>query len=351
MTRLLQALAGAETGGAELHFVRLCLALHKAGLEQHVVMRPHRRREDELRAGGIAPILAPFGGWLDFRTGFILKREIRRFKPDIVLTYMNRASKKMPKGRHVHIGRLGGYYNLKYYKRCDHLVCITPDIVDYCVKSGWPPERVHCIPNFVEDNTAPPADRRHYGTPAAAPLVFALGRLHENKAFDTLLRAIAALPGTYLWLAGDGPELANLKALARELGIADRVHLLGWIDDPAPLFAAADVFVVPSRHEPLGSVVLEGWMHRKPMIAAASQGPKFLIRDGEDGLLVPVDDPAALAAAIGRVLDDPALARSLARKGRASFESGYTEAVAVSRYLALFDKVLSEKRAKAKDGG
>jgi glycosyltransferase involved in cell wall biosynthesis len=92
-------------------------------------------------------------------------------------------------------------------------------------------------------------------------------------------------------------------------------------------------------------------MHRKPMIAAASQGPKFLIRDGEDGLLVPVDDPAALAAAIGRVLDDPALARSLARKGRASFESGYTEAVAVSRYLALFDKVLSEKRAKAKDGG
>src|SRR5690606_13034297 len=298
-----------------------------------------------------APILAPFGGWLDCRTGFILKREIRRFKPDIVLTYMNRASKKMPKGRHVHIGRLGGYYNLKYYKRCDHLVCITPDIVDYCVKSGWPPERVHCIPNFVEDNTAPPADRRHYGTPAAAPLVFALGRLHENKAFDTLLRAIAALPGTYLWLAGDGPELANLKALARELGIADRVHLLGWIDDPAPLFAAADVFVVPSRHEPLGSVVLEGWMHRKPMIAAASQGPKFLIRDGEDGLLVPVDDPAALAAAIGRVLDDPALARSLARKGRASFESGYTEAVAVSRYLALFDKVLSEKRAKAKDGG
>ena len=351
MTRVLQALAGAETGGAELHFVRLCLALHKAGVEEHVVMRPHRRREDELKAGGVVPILAPFGGWFDFRTRFILKRELRRFKPEIVLTYMNRASKKMPKGGHVHIGRLGGYYNLKYYKRCDHLVCITPDIVDYCVKSGWPTERVHCIPNFVEDNTAPAADRRSYGTPTAVPLVFALGRLHENKAFDTLLRAIAALPGTYLWLAGDGPELDKLKTLARELGIADRVHLLGWIDDPAPLFAAADVFVVPSRHEPLGSVLLEGWMHRKPMIAAASQGPKFLIKDGEDGLLVPIDEPAAMAAAIGRVLDDPALARSLARKGRATFEANYTEAVAVSRYLALFDKVLADKQAKAKDGG
>jgi glycosyltransferase involved in cell wall biosynthesis len=126
---------------------------------------------------------------------------------------------------------------------------------------------------------------------------------------------------------------------------------LGWIDDPAPLFAAADVFVVPSRHEPLGSVLLEGWMHRKPMIAAASQGPKFLIKDGEDALLVPIDEPAAMAAAIGRVLDDPALARALARKGRATFEANYTEAVAVSRYLALFDKVLADKEAKAKDGG
>jgi glycosyltransferase involved in cell wall biosynthesis len=183
------------------------------------------------------------------------------------------------------------------------------------------------------------------------PVVFALGRLHENKAFDTLLRAIAALPGTYLWLAGDGPERDSLKALARELGIADRVHMLGWVDDPAPLFAAADVFVVPSRHEPLGSVLLEGWMHRVPMIAAASQGPKFLVKDGEDGLLVPVDDAPAMAAAIGRVLDDPALARSLRRKGRETFEANYTEAVAVSRYLALFAKVLGETDEKAGDGG
>ena len=346
--RVLQALAGAETGGAELHFVRLCLALHKAGVEQHVVIRPHRRREDELKAGGIVPILARFGGWFDFRTRRILRRELRKFRPEIVLTYMNRASTKMPRGRHVHIGRLGGYYNLKYYKRCDHLVCITPDIVEYCVKGGWPAERVHCIPNFVEDNRAPAADRRTYGTPTAAPLVFALGRLHQNKAFDVLLRAVAALPGTYLWLAGDGPEHDSLKALARELGIADRVRLLGWVDDPAPLFAACDVFVVPSRHEPLGSVVLEGWMHGRPMVAAASQGPKFLVKDGEDALLVPIDEPLLMAAAISRVLDDPALARSLVRKGRATYEAGYTEAVAVSRYLALFDKVLADKNSEGK---
>jgi glycosyltransferase involved in cell wall biosynthesis len=84
-------------------------------------------------------------------------------------------------------------------------------------------------------------------------------------------------------------------------------------------------------------------MHRKPMVAAASQGPKFLVKDGEDGLLVPVDDAPAMAAAIGRVLDDPALARALARKGRATYEAHYTEAVAVSRYLALFDQVLGKQ--------
>jgi glycosyltransferase involved in cell wall biosynthesis len=126
------------------------------------------------------------------------------------------------------------------------------------------------------------------------------------------------------------------------LGIEGRVRFLGWQQDSAPFFAAADLYVVPSRHEPLGSVVLEGWMHRRPMVATASQGPGWLVTDQENGLLVPVDDAGAMAAALQRLIDDPQLAERLTQNGRATFEEGFTEAVAVRRYLELFDRLLGK---------
>src|SRR3546814_8546367 len=78
----------------------------------------------------------------------------------------------------------------------------------------------------------PPADRATYGTPAKAPLIFALGRLHENKAFDILLQALAAVPGAWLWLTGDGPLRRKLERQAVEFGVADRVRFLGWQEGP-----------------------------------------------------------------------------------------------------------------------
>jgi glycosyltransferase involved in cell wall biosynthesis len=227
-------------------------------------------------------------------------------------------------------------------------VCITPDIRAHCVRHGFPGARVHVIPNFVDDASGtPPADRAALNTPADAPLVFALGRLHENKAFDVLLRALADVPGAWLWLAGDGPLRGPLERQAAELGIAGRVRFLGWQDEAAPYFAAADVYVVPSRHEPLGSVVLEGWMHRLPMVAAASQGPAWLIKDGENGLLVPADDAQAMAVALKRLIEDPQSAERLAQSGRAAFEAGFTEEVAVRRYLDLFERLLAERPTAA----
>ena len=164
------------------------------------------------------------------------------------------------------------------------------------------------------------------------------------KAVDTLLRATAAVPNAHLWLIGEGPERAKLETLARELGIAERVRLPGWQDDVLPAIRAADVYLVPSRHEPLGSVVLEGWMARRPMVAAASQGPAWLIQEGETGLLVPIDAPQAMAAAVRRILDDPQMAERLAQQGRAAFEKDFTEAAAVRHYLGLFRRLIEQAR-------
>ena len=341
--RVLQAIAGAEMGGAEAYFVRLVLALARAGLEQRVVMRRDARRAAALGAGGIAPVELAFGGYFDISTRHAFAREIDSFRPDLVLTWMGRATlhcpERTPARRFVHAARLGGYYDLAYYRRCNHLVGNTRDIVAYCIAQGWPRNRVHYLPNFVDVAPTPPVARETCATPGGVPIVLALGRLHENKAFDVLIRAMVRLPGVFLWLAGEGPRERKLRDLARSLGVADRVRFLGWRDDVAALLAAADVLACPSRIEPLGNVIIEAWAHGKPVVAAAAAGPRALIEPERSGLLVPVGDEAALADAIGRVLADRTLATRLVEGGRAAHEREFTETAVVARYLEFFREV------------
>ncbi len=342
--RLLQAMAGAEHGGAEAFFVRLAIALERAGVEQRLVLRGYPDRLASLRAASIEPVTARFGGLLDLRSGGRLRAEIASFRPDVVLTWMNRASAFCPtpaRAGHefVSVGRLGGYYKLKYYRRCRHLIANTRHIASYLMDQGWPSERVHYLPNFVQAERAAAEPRARHQTPDGVPLLLGLGRLHPNKAFDTLLRALAELPEAHLWLAGEGPEQSRLEALTRELGLAARVRFLGWREDTAALYAAADVFVCPSRHEPLGNVVIEAWAQGLPVVAAAAAGPAALIGEGESGLLVPVDDPQALAAALRGLLDDSGLAARLAQGGLAAYRAEFNEDVVVARYLDFFARV------------
>lgn len=342
--RVLQILAGAEHGGAELYFVRQTEALAEAGVQQQAVIRDHARARAHLQAAGIPVTLARFGGPLDLATRRRIRAVATAFRPQIVLTYMSRATKKTPRGPYALVARLGGYYDLKYYRHCDHLIGNTPDLVDYFAREGWPRERATLIPNFVDDRPGPPAARSDWATPEGAPLIVAVGRLHRNKAFDTLIQAVARLPGAYLWIAGEGPERAALERLAAEVALAERLRLLGWQEDPTPFVRAADVYVVPSRHEPFGSVVLEGWMAGRPLVAAASQGPSWLIEPDKTGMLVPVDAPAALAEAMTVLLADREKAERLAAAGRAAFEARFTKEAIVAQYLTLFRRLAAERK-------
>ncbi|MSO64391.1 MAG: glycosyltransferase [Alphaproteobacteria bacterium] len=337
-------MAGAAQGGAEEFFVRLCTALHRAGVAQHVVMRPQAERAAALRAAGLDPKELRFGGRLDLTTRRRFRAEVDAFRPDVVLTWMNRATEYCPspdatRKRFVHAARLGGYYNLKYYKRCDHLIANTQGIAEYLCVRGWPAERVHYLPNFVRLPAAEPHRRDEFDTPDDAPLLLAAGRLHMNKAFDVLLRAMRELPDCHLWLAGTGPMEATLRRLAAELKVIDRVRFLGWQRDMAALYGAADVFVCPSRQEPLGNVIVEAWSARLPVVAAAAAGPLELIDDGRSGFLVPIDDAGALATGIRKMLDHPDLRRKIARGGRAGYEKSFTEEKVVGHYLKFFDQI------------
>jgi glycosyltransferase involved in cell wall biosynthesis len=342
--KLLQTMAGSEMGGAEAFFVRLAIALHKAGVAQRIVIRRDGGRARALRQGGVTPVELPFGGRMDFRTRPALQREIRRFGPDVVLSWMSRATWATPTGEdhagYTLVGRLGGYYDLKYYRHCDHLIGNTADIVDYIVGEGWDARRAHYLPNFVHEPEGEPQSRIGFDTPIDAPLLLAMGRLHENKAFDVAIRALADLPGAWLWIAGEGAQGPALTALAVECGVADRVRFLGWRDDAGALLQACDVFVCPSRHEPLGNVVLEAWAARKPVVASEAAGPAALMADSSSGVLVPIDDPAALAGAVAGLIENPDRAEAIAAAGRRRYEEEFTEEAVVRRYIEFFSRVV-----------
>lgn len=341
--RVLQAMAGAEVGGAEAFFVRLARALSRAGVDQRIVIRRHAARARLLAEAGLAPVELAFGGRLDVVTRRRLGAEIDAFRPDVVLSWMNRATGFCARARgrraFAHLARLGGYYKAKHYRGCDHLIANTPEIAAYLKAAGWPAERVHFLPNFVDAEPAPAVPRESLDTPPDAPLLLALGRLHRNKAFDVLIEALVAVPDAWLWLAGEGPEGPALRDMARRTGTEPRIRFLGWRDDAASLLAAADALVCPSRIEPLGNVIIEAWAQRRPVVAAASAGPGWLIEPEASGLLAPVDDAGALAAAIRRVLGDRALAARLAAGGLSAWRDRFTEAAVVDGYMALFDEV------------
>src|SRR5258708_5254454 len=132
------------------------------------------------------------------RGGF--RRAFGEYGRDMVLSGMSRGSRFCPEGDFVHVARLGGYYDLKSYRRCDHLIFNTRDLVASFIARGWPAERAHYLPNFVDAAPAPPLAREKLATPDEVPLALALGRLHENKGFDVLLAALAETPALPLCL-------------------------------------------------------------------------------------------------------------------------------------------------------
>ena len=217
----------------------------------------------------------------------------------------------------------------------------------YLRKNGVPADRIERIPHFrsLEPVAAAKAPRQ---TNAA---VKALGRFAHKKGFDVLLQAVAhaaAQGATFrLEIGGDGPERASLKALAARLGIEDRVTFCGWIDDVEAFLADAGLFVLPSRVESFGIVILEAMACGVPIIATRVSGPLATL-DGDTALLVPSDDPAAMAAAMRAVFEAPDAAEARARAALASFKASYAEPVVMERYLDACRRLAERNGRRAK---
>lgn len=161
-----------------------------------------------------------------------------------------------------------------------------------------------------------------WAPPSGAPYILALGRIVEKKGFDLLLAAYAAVPEEQrtadLVIAGSGTALQQLERLAFELGVRDHVHLPGRLDRDAvaAAMAGAELFVMPSRLEPFGIVVLEAWRAGTAVVATTHGGPPEFIRSGDDGVLVDPFDTGAFATVLAALLTDAGRRSAIAAAGQ-----------------------------------
>ena len=257
------------------------------------------------------------------------------------MSWMNRATAACPSGKFVHISRLGGYYDLKYYRSCEHLIGNTEDIRDYLVNQGWPEAKAHYLPNFAEDVSAEPFPRPSLYTPSDGRLVFAMGRLHKNKAFDVLIQAMAQVPDTYLWLAGDGPLRGELEVLAERVGVKPRVRF--------PRLAGRHLFAPCGVRRVRLPIAPRTARQRGPRGLGARQGggrgrqrwsrnPGRSSRNRIPGFRLTMSSAwrtvSATCSTIRRC------ANVWRARGRARFDAEFSEAVVVQRFVAFFEEIM-----------
>ncbi len=220
--------------------------------------------------------------------------------------------------------------------------CSSFTLDDARRRFGLEPGRGQVIPNGVALDATGPATRP--GGIPDRPYVLALGRVVAKKGFDLLVEAYAAVPAERrdvdLVIAGTGTAVDDLRRRAGRLGISDRVHLVGGLDrsEVAAAMAGAELFVMPSRLEPFGIVILEAWRAGTAVLATTHGGPPELVRDGQDGVLVDPFDRDGFAGALERLLGDHSLRRSLADAGRARVAS-FAWPVVAERYRQVYASV------------
>jgi glycosyltransferase involved in cell wall biosynthesis len=169
-------------------------------------------------------------------------------------------------------------------------------------------------------------------------LIVCVGRLSAEKNQHTILRAMALMPPERRWrlaIVGDGPDRAALEAFARSNGLAERTVFTGYVSDPFAWMMRASVVVLSSIYEGLPCVLMEALACGTPVVCTdCPYGPRQILQDGRYGTLIPVGDPAAMAAAIAAALDQVPDRRSLMRRGL-----DYTAERAATRFLEIVDEL------------
>ncbi|WP_061169842.1 glycosyltransferase [Caballeronia hypogeia] len=239
----------------------------------------------------------------------------------------------------------------------DHMVAVSRGVATELEARGMRPERMSVVLNgsLGAPRIALRPAARPLPVPLAHPNIVCVAGMYRRKGIADLLQAFALvreqsaqerefLPEPNLYLVGDGPDRGAMEALADELGIASSVHFTGFVADPRPYFAGADVFALLSRQDPSPLVIAEAREAGCAIVATRVGGIPEMLDDGAAGVLVPPGEPALAAAKLRWLLLDAPARGQFAERARQNLQPLSVERVA-AEYMAIYQHTLAERAA------
>ena len=344
--------SGREWRGGQRQVWLLARELARLGLPQLVVTGRDTELAQRLRASGVAVRETGWRAGLVPRVLLALGAEIRRGAAlvhahdahALTLAGIAGAARHLPLvvTRRVDFPLRRAYY----WRRAQCVIAVSEAVAAVLRADGIDPARITVVHSGIDLTEARAARaggyRERFVVPVEAPLAVSVGALVPHKDHRTLLETAARLrprcPELHWIVAGEGPLRGHLERERARLGIADRVFLPGHIPNPLGLLAEADLFVMSSREEGLGTSVLDAMARGIPVASTAAGGIPEMLVDGA-GLVVPVGMPAALADAVFRIVTDPDLRAQLVERAN--------EAVAHFSAARMAEAVLRVYRSSA----
>ncbi|HEX4882735.1 MAG TPA: glycosyltransferase [Casimicrobiaceae bacterium] len=367
-TRLLIVTDEMEVGGSQRQIVALSRGIDPAAFDVSVAyFRERSYLVDELEAAGVRVVHLPKRARVDPRFVAALAGEMRRGAHDIVHAFGFTAELWTAVARLALRGRdrpalvtsIRGTYDAyaAWQWRIKRWVSANSSRIVANSRAGaahaaprlrLPVAAIDVVYNGVADEVAPVGARaqlrQQWGVPDGAVVVLFVGRLVEVKRVDTLLHAAALLAADgcaqHVVICGDGPQRAALEQLARSLGVDGRVHFAGERSDVAAVIDAADLVVLPSRHEGLSNVILEAMRGARPVVASRAGGNVELVDHERNGLLFDVGDQRGLAAAIRRLAGDEPLRRAMGVRGAQRVAADFSVPRMVQALCAIYGLAL-----------
>ena len=372
--KVLHVTSGGDTGGGKSHILGLLAALqgkihahllcfldgpvYREAVEREIPARllPQERRYDlsvliKLRrvivAGGFVLFLSHGS-----RSNFLLALLKRRLSLPILTTIHS----------DYELDFLGNIYKQLLYtnlnklalRSFDYYIAVSDNFRDMLISRGFPPQRLYRVYNGLDLSQVgkPSRDKEDFlrqmgvAVNSQSLLVGTMGRLHPVKGQGVLLEAVprvlAAFPQTHFLIAGAGSEKKNLIRQAQRLGVADKVHFIGYVAQPDNYFNAVDINVLPSKSESFPYVLLEGALYRLATVASAVGGIPELIVDGENGFLVTPGDSGELADRLLCLLRDEGLRRRLGQNFYTHVRDNFSTEKLATDHVAIYGEILAD---------
>jgi glycosyltransferase involved in cell wall biosynthesis len=352
-------------GGGERIVLNLAALLPKYGYRASILTFSVHPDSTALKSRSCPIYVLPLQRTYDLtalRAAFELRRFLRLQQVQIVQTFFESSdlwagfvTKAMSKAKLIWSRRDMGILRTRKHHISYRLMASAPDAVfavseqvrQHCIEvDRIDPTRVQTIYNGLNLD-----DWNTVSRPAKAPgelLVTTIGNIRRVKGHDIFIKAAALIvprfPKVSFSIAGDVLEadyFAELQTLVRDLNLSDHFHFVGGITNLREHLSVADIFVLPSRSEGFSNAIVEAMAAALPIVATNVGGNAEAVKDGVSGLVVPSDDPAALSAAITRLLSDPSLAKAMGEAGKDLVAENFTAEAMMNRITATYRNLLA----------